>query len=354
MTEVAEAARRVVLDHLLALSVWAPGADGLVLRGSMPMAGWYLGRARPPGDLDWLVVGGAGDGRWSWSLPLYGSLDDLARDLPEDQLEPPSDETSFGALQTGREHLRPAGFRAEHRRHWEHATAVNPPLWLTDDEDGEPDTDPAPPGGLLEMVRAFPVLDGPTGKITLDPDRATTTGLWGYYGPGGAGVRLTIPWRADGLPDAVASCDFAQQEVGHDLVGEPVLTAIPRGDGGWPTTVRTVDRALSLAWKLQWLHTDNQPDRIAQGKDLYDAVLLAEDPATDLTLPHLRTVFEPAWHHTTGGPKQVAEWIHSWQLDWDTFQATHPQVAGTATDWLDRLADALSRRWWPGRGRHSR
>jgi hypothetical protein len=127
MTEVAEAARRVVLDHLLALSVWAPGADGLVLRGSMPMAGWYLGRARPPGDLDWLVVGGAVDARWTWSLPLYGSLDDLTRDLPEDQLEPPSDVTSFGALQTGREHLRPAGFRAEHRRHWEHATCCGPP-----------------------------------------------------------------------------------------------------------------------------------------------------------------------------------------------------------------------------------
>jgi hypothetical protein len=361
------AARRVVLDHLLALSVWAPGGDQLVLRGSMPMTGWYLRQARSPGDLDWLVLG-ASSGP-DESMALYGSLRDLARDLPEERLRAPEDDTLSGVLGVGGEHLRPAGFRAEHQHRWERATEHNPPPWLGEAEPAEPETGCPPQEGLLEMVRTFPVVAGPTGEIRLDPDRAAVTGVWEYDT---GGMRLTIPWRAAGLPDGTARCDFAQPDASErnpvsGPLGEPVLTAVPRGDGGWPTTVHTVDRGLALAWKLQWLHTDNHPEdgdwydeeddtreRVAQGKDLYDAVLLAEDPATELEPARLRAVFEPAWQATTGGPAGIAEWVRGWQVDWDGFRAAHPELTGTVDEWLTRLAGALSRHWWPGRARQNR
>ena len=52
--------------------------------------------------------------------------------------------------------------------------------------------------------------------------------------------------------------------------------------------LQVAPKELSLAWKLLWLHSDMHP----RGKDLYDAMLLAE--ATTLPLPLLQAVFEIA------------------------------------------------------------
>ncbi|MFD9476636.1 hypothetical protein [Streptomyces nojiriensis] len=46
---------RAALDHLLRLISESAWGDDLVLRGSMVMAAWAGGRARPPGDLDFVV-----------------------------------------------------------------------------------------------------------------------------------------------------------------------------------------------------------------------------------------------------------------------------------------------------------
>lgn len=357
MTEVAELARRAVLDHLLVLAQWSEAGDLMVLRGSMPMVGWYLGRARPPGDLDWLVLDHHEPGWDNWTT-RYGSIHDLAVDLAEDRPshEPdydPSLDTEFDPDDVP----RPAFFRAENRRRWEQMTGFSPPPWGIADQD-DWDEEPEPPHQpLLAVVRKFPVVAGPTGDITLDPDRATTNTLWSYSCPG---LRLTIPWHAPGLPEATASCDFAQVYDDDNLVGELTRTTIPRGDGGSPATVTTVDRGLSLAWKLQWLHADNHPEdrhwihededetpRVSLGKDLYDAVLLAEDPATDLSLARLEQVFEPAAERIADGPPAIDTWIGAWRVDWARFQASHPEVTGSASEWLERLANALSQRWWP-------
>jgi len=56
------AARAVAFDHVLAAVAGSSHADHLVLRGSVLLAAWFGSAARPPGDLDFVVVPG------SWKL----------------------------------------------------------------------------------------------------------------------------------------------------------------------------------------------------------------------------------------------------------------------------------------------
>ncbi|EFF93985.1 translation initiation factor IF-2 [Streptomyces sp. e14] len=115
----------------------------------------------------------------------------------------------------------------------------------------------------------------------------------------------------------------------------PVWTLVPRGGGGPPTAVRTASRELSLAWKLLWLHTDSRGDGGARGKDLYDAVVLAELDGVDLSPRLLRKVLR-------GAPDSfsLAE-PAGWDVDWAEFRNRNPWVTGTARHWLDRLVRAL-------------
>ncbi|MEU7880866.1 hypothetical protein [Microbispora bryophytorum] len=90
----------------------------------------------------------------------------------------------------------------------------------------------------------------------------------------------------------------------------------------------------SLAWKPLWLASDIWP----QGKDLYDAVLLAERVALPRDLMH--EVLRDALGEREGGDFGP-ETIRSLEVDWDEFRAEYPHVTGSARDWLDRLARAL-------------
>src|SRR5262245_7335311 len=228
MTEVGERARRAVLGHLLALSPWVGGGVHLRLRGSMLMTGWYLGRARPPADLDWLAD--VTDAEPDQPDALYGSLRDLARELPEERLVGWDDPYFPKPFVLSDEHLRPAGFRADRRRRAERGVEWNPPEWLAGDEP-EPD-DRQPCDELLALVRDFPVGSGPTGEIRLDADGAIASALEDCYSS--PGLRLTIPWHAPGLPGGTARCDFTLPGPGDLLIRGDVTTTIPRGDGGWP------------------------------------------------------------------------------------------------------------------------
>lgn len=71
-------------------------------------------------------------------------------------------------------------------------------------------------------------------------------------------------------------------------------------------------------WKLLWLATVTYP----QGKDLYDAVLLAEHTTVDRAL--IRQLRRPE-------PGAEA----------DTFTAECPAITGAAEQWIRRLALAL-------------
>ncbi|MGI5378823.1 nucleotidyl transferase AbiEii/AbiGii toxin family protein [Streptomyces sp. CA-251387] len=307
-------ARRAALDHLLRLVAESSLADRLVLRGSMVMPAWVGAGAREPGDLDWIVP-----------PPLI---------VPIDPLDPYPYVDDLAVVQQWPEAADGAG-AYEMWKQEEHDTrglrAVQPPEGLYWIHRPEPESETVPPHReLLDLVRQRPIA---APGVVLDPDAARDDGTWTYSEYDTPGVRVTVPWRADGLPPGEARMDFARDE---RLPQAPVCTAVPRADGGAPAVVRTASRELSLAWKLLWLHTDAATEGGAQGKDLYDAVLLAESRGMRLPARLLRTVFPPGMAPPTG------DLVRSWSVEWESFRAEHPAVQGSAEEWLDRLCRALT------------
>ncbi|MGW4563044.1 nucleotidyl transferase AbiEii/AbiGii toxin family protein [Streptomyces sp. NPDC004561] len=310
-------ARRAALDHVLRLVADAPWSASLVLRGSMVMPAWVGDAAREPADLDWVVLE---DAVGTDGLDPYPYVDriETVQQWPE---------AADGAA------------RYEIWTYEEFGTAGQRPVlppeglrWLADEEAVE--TGP-PYLDLLERVARRPRA---APGLVLDAEHARVDGTWTYACYDTPGVRLVVPWRADGLPPGEVRLDFARDE---RLPEPPVWTLVPRGDGGAPTPVRTASRDLSLAWKLLWLHTDSRDGGRAQGKDLYDAVLLAEKEGAALPPRLLRTVFRGAAPTEADAFDPAA--VVRWDVDWAAFQERHPRVPGTAAEWLRRLARALER-----------
>jgi hypothetical protein len=98
--------------------------------------------------------------------------------------------------------------------------------------------------------------------LHLDVAGMATDEIWTYERC--RGRRILFPWRGEGLPAAGLQIDIS---FGEPLADAPVETRIAAD-----LQMLAASPALSLAWKLLWLHTDIEP----QGKDLYDATLLAE------------------------------------------------------------------------------
>ncbi|MFJ8108008.1 nucleotidyl transferase AbiEii/AbiGii toxin family protein [Streptomyces sp. NPDC096132] len=308
-------AHRAALDHVLTLIADAPWSSSLVLRGSMTMAAWAGDAAREPVDLDWVVLE---DEVLVDPLDSYPYVDgvDVVQQWPE---------AADGAA------------RYEMWGYEEFGTGGQRPLlppeglhWMADDLDH---AELSPPYlDLLDRVRASPQA---APGVLLDADAANEDGTWTYAQYDTPGVRLVIPWRAEGLAPGAVSLDFARDEL---LPEAPVWTPVPRGDGT-RVAVRTAGRELSLAWKVLWLHADCAAEGQARGKDLYDAVLLAEAEGTRLSPRLLRKVLRRGLGGAADdfGPDAMA----GWRVDWDGFRAEHAGVRGAAEDWLGRLIRAL-------------
>ncbi|GHF04675.1 hypothetical protein GCM10014715_71110 [Streptomyces spiralis] len=315
-TDRRTAARRAALDHVLALIADAPWSGGLVLRGSMVMPAWVGTAAREPADLDWIAPRNAVGVD---PLDPYPYVDDLAtvQQWPDAAGGAARYEIwTYEEFDTGgrRPVLPPEGLR-----------------WLHEEE--VVDTGP-PYADLLDRVARRPQA---APGVHLDANEARVDGTWTYTEYDTPGVRLVIPWHAAGLSPGEIRLDFARDE---RLPEPPVWTPVPRGDGGAPTPVRTASREASLAWKLLWLHTDGRDGGRAQGKDLYDAVLLAEADGVRLTPRLLRTVLGQAPDRSAWEDFSRAA-VTRWDVDWAGFRAGHPWVRGTAEDWLRRLVRAL-------------
>ncbi|MEE1766539.1 nucleotidyl transferase AbiEii/AbiGii toxin family protein [Streptomyces sp. SP18BB07] len=317
-----QAAHRAVLDHLLHLVAdHSPLGEDLVLRGSMVMPAWVGAEARKPADLDWIVP-----------QPLL---------IPVDPGHPYPYVDGLEAVQQWPEAAAGAG-RYEIWKFEEFDTGglrpAVPPEGLHWVFEVEPEERP-PHLALLDLVRERPVA---APGVVLDVDGARPDGIWTYTEYETPGTRLIIPWTAEGLPPGEARLDFARDERLPEL---PVWTAIPRADGSGRTVVRTPGPALSLAWKLLWLHTDCASEGRAQAKDLYDAVLLAEAEVTRLSARLLHRVFrrEPG----TGAPAPAdplrVDTLVLDAADWADFRTAHPRVRGTAEEWVNRLGRALER-----------
>lgn len=245
-------ARRNALDAVLEAVEISDWADSLVLRGSALLSAWFRGRAREPGDLDF-VVDAAG-----WTMSDKRT------------------ERMFGDL-TERPAAAGLRFRSE----------------------------------LAAMDE-----------------------IWTYHRV--PGRRLVLPFDADGLPGGSVQLDFV---FGEQLPQPAVDTELPfLGPRAGAHRIRVVTPELSLVGKLCWLITDRHP----QGKDLYDAVLLAESHPLDRDL--LRTELERFDGNYWIGRELTAEVLVDMASDrhfWDHFRFEYPDLAGPLPEMLARLSAVL-------------
>ncbi|MFI8274089.1 nucleotidyl transferase AbiEii/AbiGii toxin family protein [Streptomyces sp. NPDC085929] len=159
------------------------------------------------------------------------------------------------------------------------------------------------------------------GGLVMPAAGAVSEDIWTYERV--PGRRLVLPWSAPGLPGGQVQLDFVFNE---RLPAEPE----PADVAG--VRLRAATPELSLAWKLVWLATDMYP----QGKDLYDAVLLAERCTDPYELIH--TVFRESGEYT---PLTLEAFSEVKWADWDAFRADYPGISGSAASHAERLLTAL-------------
>jgi hypothetical protein len=116
--------------------------------------------------------------------------------------------------------------------------------------------------GIIETVRRSPRAGG----IVFDTEAIARNDIWTYERA--PGHRIVFPWTFGELPPGVLQMDFVFQEF---LRTQPQEIDVSLCDAP-AVRMKVASNEESLAWKLVWLFSDTHP----QGKDLYDAVLLAE------------------------------------------------------------------------------
>ena len=152
--------------------------------------------------------------------------------------------------------------------------------------------------------------------------------IWTYERA--AGKRLLFPFQVADLPQGNVQLDF----VFHEPLPMPAeIVLIEEVD----VPVLAAPAALALAWKLQWLATDQYP----QAKDLYDAMLLAEYTDTDPDL--VRELIRPEIGAEADdfGPETVVSWV----MDWVNLYDQYPGLPPDFEHWQQRLARAMTRFW---------
>ena len=187
--------------------------------------------------------------------------------------------------------------------------------------------------GLADAPALFQSLIAEVGSrpqpagVTVDIARVAVDEIWNYSRV--PGRRAVFPWSVPGLPAGVVQLDVV---LGELLPEPPQWTSVPT-EGGGAITLWTATPATSLAWKILWLATDLYP----QGKDLFDATLLAER----VRLP--RELLERAFLAVNEPSNDVyADSAIDWYVDWKAFADEYPGVPGDAASWQQRLANALA------------
>ncbi|MDA2806030.1 nucleotidyl transferase AbiEii/AbiGii toxin family protein [Nocardiopsis suaedae] len=185
-------------------------------------------------------------------------------------------------------------------------------------------------GDIVEGVSdGVPDMPG----LAFDRDGVTTESIWTYERA--EGRRIVLPWSWEDLPRGSVQIDAVFRE---PLPEEPVRAVVGREE------VRAAGPELSLAWKVLWLFTDAYP----QGKDLYDAVLLAERCSLDRDL--LLRVLEPTISQEMGVSAESVDetFLRSESTDtyieeeWGHFARECPWVEGTCEEWLRRFEEAMA------------
>lgn len=168
------------------------------------------------------------------------------------------------------------------------------------------------------------------GDVRIVARGAVSEDIWTYDRV--PGRRLLLPWEASGLPGGWVQLDFVFNE---HLPVAPELVEVPAAADGPGSALLAVTPELSLAWKIMWLVNDAH----SQGKDLYDAVLLAEH--TTLRYEVLRDAFENAEDLHKQRPLCLRH-IAELETEWKHFVAEYPAQPATDSGYVERLTAALA------------
>ncbi len=189
---------------------------------------------------------------------------------------------------------------------------------------------------LNDVIQAVTSATPPEG-IVMEHGEIARTDIWTYERA--SGHRIVFPWVTPGLPPGLVQMDFVFRET---LLTPTWRLGFVLEEGQAPVSFMAASEEESLAWKLLWLHTDMHP----QGKDLYDAVLLAERAAVPPWL--LFKVLENAreWHPAHINARfPFARDYESPLVDWENFLLECPWVQGSVKEWTGRLWKALGTLW---------
>ncbi|ARF62719.1 MULTISPECIES: nucleotidyl transferase AbiEii/AbiGii toxin family protein [Streptomyces] len=215
-------------------------------------------------------------------------------------------------------------------------------LWFDEEarEPGDLDFVVAPASWRMEEERTSGLLTGVAEAaearaaqggdgVRISAAGAVCEDIWTYERV--PGRRMMLPWEAPGTPGGWVQLDFV---FGERLPEPPERITLPAGGVLYAATP-----ALSLAWKVMWLISD----MYAQGKDLYDATLLAErHPLPDALLQGVFRLSDewPEYGRTRveGGDLDTA--LAS--VEWHHFAGEYPRFAGREAEFAGRLRTALA------------
>ncbi|MFE6846327.1 nucleotidyl transferase AbiEii/AbiGii toxin family protein [Streptomyces sp. NPDC057686] len=199
-------------------------------------------------------------------------------------------------------------------------------------EPGDLDFVVVPRSWNIDDGRTARMLDeiaaGAADRAGIKDSGAVCEDIWTYDRV--PGMRMVLPWQVPGLPAGHVQLDFVFNE---RLPEEPEPVELACG-----ALVLAASPALSLAWKLLWLVGDAHP----QGKDLYDAVLLAE--RYPLSYELLDQVFRLAPEQPLPNPGVTLADIAAYGNvghEWNHFTAEYPHLSGSEQDYARRLVAAL-------------
>ncbi|MBA4031810.1 MAG: hypothetical protein C0478_13095 [Planctomyces sp.] len=182
--------------------------------------------------------------------------------------------------------------------------------------------------GLISLLGGTTVSD----HLLIPRNAFATEEIWMYEKA--PGIRMIVPWQhQDSQFDGTIQMDL----VFGELMPSPPINSTLRLGELPPLQLRTASPEQSLAWKLLWLISDSY----AMGKDLYDAVLLAE--AFHVSTNTVLATFQSSEQSMPWMLKEFnRQQIIGLHIEWDDFLKEYPAVPGTVEEWKHRLADALT------------
>ncbi|MGW1022100.1 nucleotidyl transferase AbiEii/AbiGii toxin family protein [Streptomyces sp. NPDC002577] len=199
---------------------------------------------------------------------------------------------------------------------------VVPHTWAIDDARTDRMLD-----GIAAAAQAL--ADDRGREIGVSARGAVVEDIWTYERV--PGRRMVLPWSAPGLPGGHVQLDFVFNE---RLPEAPEPVKLPGG-----ATVQAATPRLSLAWKLMWLINDMH----AQGKDLYDAVLLAERHPLPYELLHDVFRLSGEWPYPYREKILLEDVVEAVGfVEWDHFVTEYPQFAEDERQFADRLVRAVT------------